>query len=389
MLSRHMVIHIDATNANSRIRRELFSTNREGLKDGPVLEGLLQVLRKILSEDENLAKIEQELAAKLSQKETQTTDEEVRREVSKLLRDAGYRVKDPGPATEPGKGDPNEVPKHRPRPVVPDPLPTLPYPEVSRFEIVHPKPRMEVALNDNEVVLVETDADSRYDKEQRIAIRFEPDVLERASISPLRGGRMRWRVRPKENATVDQQGTIVVTLTRPNGTQITDSTAFRVLPPKVEPARNSRGNVPPFEIIPINPTDHPEKWGMVWPDLSETQDPQELASVAYRWIKQSGGIYVYYSTVFDLFASEVARLTARQPVLLDLFKRNYEIWIAYHAILQSEDANGSPTEAGLEESLERLLDEERVRVATGQVKQALRIAEITHQAMKLQAAGEE
>ena len=33
LLSRHIVIHVDATNADSRVRRELFATNREGFKD--------------------------------------------------------------------------------------------------------------------------------------------------------------------------------------------------------------------------------------------------------------------------------------------------------------------------------------------------------------------
>jgi hypothetical protein len=204
MLSRHMVIHLDATNADRRVRSELFATSREGMKDGPVLEGLIQVLRKMLAEDEPLAKIEQELTEKLSQRETHTTDEEVKREVSKLLREAGYRVKDPGPSTEPGEqGDEGDATKHgRRRPAVADPLPTLPYPEVTRFEIVHPRPEMQLAQNDNEVVLVETDADSQYDREKKIAVRFDPDVLELAAVSPLRGGRMRWRVRAKDGATV-------------------------------------------------------------------------------------------------------------------------------------------------------------------------------------------
>jgi len=276
MLSRHMVIHLDATNADSRVRRELFATSREGMKDGPVLEGLLQVLRKMLAEDETLAKIEQELTDKLSQKETHATDEEVKREVSKLLREAGYRVKDPGPSTEPGEqGEEGDVTKHgRRRPAVADPLPTLPYPEVTRFEIVHPKPEMQLAQNDNEVVLVETDADAQYDREKRIAVRFEPDVLELAAVSPLRGGRMRWRLRAKDGATVGQRGKIIATMTKPNGTQLMDSTDFEILPPEVETTRKSRGDVPPFEIVPINPTDDQERWGHLWPQLDSEQDPR-------------------------------------------------------------------------------------------------------------------
>ncbi len=60
MVSRHIIIHLDATNANPRIRRELFATSREGFKDGPVLEDLKGVLRKMLEEDDNLYAIERE-----------------------------------------------------------------------------------------------------------------------------------------------------------------------------------------------------------------------------------------------------------------------------------------------------------------------------------------
>src|SRR5262249_17236967 len=48
MVARHIVIHIDATRADSRVRRELFSTNREGFKDGAVLTSLVSHLEKML-----------------------------------------------------------------------------------------------------------------------------------------------------------------------------------------------------------------------------------------------------------------------------------------------------------------------------------------------------
>jgi hypothetical protein len=111
-----------------------------------------------------------------------------------------------------------------------------------------------------------------------------------------------------------------------------------------------------------------------------------LGGVAYKPDKQTGGINVYYSTVFEPFAYEMERLTTRAPALVELFRRNYEIWIAYHAILQVEDGN-MPTADGdiKEEVMERMLEEERVRVATTQVKQAIRTAEIMHELMKRQA----
>lgn len=61
MVARHIVIHIDATNGNSRVKRELFSTNREGFKEGDILKHLIRVLEKMLQEDEVPQAIEREL----------------------------------------------------------------------------------------------------------------------------------------------------------------------------------------------------------------------------------------------------------------------------------------------------------------------------------------
>lgn len=391
MLSRHMVIHIDATNANSRIRRELFSTSREGLKDGPVLDGLLGVVRKMLDEDETLAVIERELTQRLTERTSRSTSEEVRKQVSKLLREAGYRVKDEGASTEPSEDGEEESArrKKRRRPVVFDPLPTLPYPEVTRFEIVHPKPQMDVAINDTEVVVIETDADSKFYTTERIAIRVEPDILEVAGVSPLRGGRLRWRLRPGSGATEGQSGRIVVTLTKPDGAQLVDSTSFEVQPERMQPVRQSKGDVPPFEIIPINPSDDLEQWGLVWPHLAEEEDEQKLQSVAYRPIKQQNGIFVYYSTVFDPFANQVRLLGQQRPALVELFRINFEIWIAYHAILQIEGSTGAATADEVSEELvEKMLENDRIRVATMQAKQAIRTAELMHESLKMQATSD-
>jgi hypothetical protein len=54
MVSRHIIISIDASNALSQTRRQLFSTNREGFKEGPVLDEILRLLSKMLQEDEEL-----------------------------------------------------------------------------------------------------------------------------------------------------------------------------------------------------------------------------------------------------------------------------------------------------------------------------------------------
>jgi len=386
MVARHMVIHIDASNANSRVRRELFSTNREGFKEGPILTDLTRVLEKMLQEDEMLHAIERELTEKLAKRESQSTSDEVKRQVTKLLLEAGLQVRDEGPSYVPGHQERQTVreqKKGRHRTL--DPLLTLPFPQVTKFTIVAPLPRMNVRINDNEVVLVETDADSEFDRRGLIAIRTEPDWLEQAAKAPLRGGRVRWRLRPKQATKPGDTGRIIATITRPDGSQLKDQVEFEVLPALEERAKKEKGYIPPFEIIPINPEDHPEPWGTVWPDLGDEATLEDQGSVAYKPLKVGGGINVYYSTIFAPFKEQVEALKPKSAALSELFRTNYEIWIGYHAILQENSRIGEKENVS-DEVLERLLESDRIRVARMQVKQALHTAELMEKAMQMQAS---
>jgi hypothetical protein len=385
MVSRHIVIHIDTSNANSRVRRELFSTNREGFKEGDILKDLTRVLEKMLQEDEVLQAIERELTEKLARREAQSTSDEVKRQVTKLLLEAGLQVKEEGPSLGPGqdkKQTVRDIKKGRPRTA--DPLPTLPFPEVTKFVIVTPRPKMSVRVNDNEVILIETDADSEFDRRGLLAIRTEPDVLEQAAKAPLRGGRVRWRLRPRQIAKPGDIGQIIATITKPDGSQLKDVVDFEVLPPLEEKTKKEKGYIPPFEIIPINPEDYAEHWGTVWPDLGDEATPEEQSSVAYRPLKVSGAINVYYSTVFAPLKEQVDLLKSQNSALSELFRTNYEIWIGYHAILQENSRIGEKEEIE-GEVLERLLEADRVRVAKMQIKQALYTAELMQKVIREQA----
>jgi len=353
MVARHIVIHLDATNASSKVRRELFSTSREGFKDGPVLEDLTRILRKMLEEDDNLATIERELTERIAKREAETTSEEVRRQVTKLLVEAGLQLREEGPTFGEGGGkekQPVQRPK-LPKYVTPVPLPTLPFPQVTRFEIVVPKDTMSCHANDNELVLVETDADAEFDQQGRIGIRCEPPVLEQAAKAPLRGGRIRWRLRPSSTAKPGDKGTVIVAITRPDGSQLADEVPFEILPALEEKAKKKEGFVPQFKIRPINPYDHPEEWSSAWPDLDDTSPTEHLEAVAYKPVSMGGVVHVFYSTIFLPFKAQVEKLTSQSPALSHLFRTNYEIWIAYHAILQERNRNNeseevSPADSG-------------------------------------------
>lgn len=381
MVSRHMVVHFDASQCPSRIRRQLFSTSREGLKDGPVLTHLLQILKKMLEEDADLYALERKLTEEVAQREAQTTSDEVKREVTKLLVEAGFQMTKEGPGYIEGGGEPQPIRQNRPgKHIKRDPLPTLPFPQVTRWQIVSPAGELQVHSGDVETILVETDADSEFDERGLVSFRAEPPILEIAAKTPLRGGRVRWRLRTAEGSSPTERGRIVCTITRPDGTQLLAERPYEVLPPLEQQANKVKAQVPPFDIIPINPDDHEDKWNFAWPELGNDASYEDLRKVAYRPVRVGGGIIVYYSTIFTPFAAEMDRLKTQSQVLHDLFRRNYEVWIGYHAILQ--DSNRKQN--GLE--LEQLLEAERAHVASMEVKQALKIAELMRKLLKEEVA---
>jgi hypothetical protein len=387
MVARHMIIHIDASRVNNRVRRELFSTNRESFKEGPILDSLLQVLRRMLQEDQKLGEIERELTEKIARRESETTSEEVRKQVTRLLLEAGFRPTQQGTAINPAQtGQPTTTRPPRPgRPVAPNPLPTLPFPSVTRFEIVVPTEKLDIRQNEVELVLVETDADAEFDTRQLVAIRTEPALLEVASKSPLKGGRIRWRLRATSAAAKGNVGQVIVALTKPDGSQLTDSVPFEVHEALEAKAKQIRGEVPPFDIKPVNPEVEPETWATIWPNLGDEVGREKQATVAYKPMRTAKGIIVYYSTIFTPFTAQVERLKTESDVAAKLFPENYEVWIAYHAILQD---NARGVQIGIDEELmDQILEEDRIRVAQVQVKQAVRFAELTRKLMRETAVG--
>jgi hypothetical protein len=382
MVSRHIIIHIDASRADSRIRRQLFSSDREGFKDGPVLSSLEQMLEKMLGEDETLYEIERELTEKLAKREAQSTSEDVKRQIVKLLQEAGLQLRTEGPTHTPAEGGEEKQPVKKPRKGKRrklNPLPTLPFPQVTNFEIVYPEDKLSVHFNDSETVLIHTDADAEYGRQGRLAIRSEPDCLELAGQSQLKGGRARWRLRPRHTAKVGDVGKVVVSLTKPDGSQITDEIEFEILPQLEETIKKTKGLVPQFEVIPINPTDDAEQWAAAWPNLDENAREEELTSVAYKPVSIGGGIVVYYSTIFAPFAAQMEKLKLEAAAMPTLFRNNYEIWIGYHAILQENARSEMPLIH--DDQLDEILENDRIRVAKMQVKQARSTAELMQKAM--------
>lgn len=373
LLSRHMVVHIDGSAGDSRIRRELFSTSREGFKEGPVLNSIVASLRRMLEEDEELGKLEAELTERLAKRDTASTREEVRQQVTRLLKEAGLQVSETAKADVEGKGKSQPTPRQkRPAYKKREPLPTLPFPDATYIRFAWPDQHLEVHLQDSELVLVETDADSEFDRKGLLGIVASDELLEIESKAHLSGGRVRWRMRPAAKAAAGTTGELRVFLNRPNGVQLSASITFEVLPTRERPAKKRTTAVPPFEIQPISPVE-PEQWETLWPNDGDDVTRQE--SHAYIAHVHGGKTWVYYSTVYPPFATTLDKLKASRPELVQAFTTAYEVWIAYHAILQEQASEASGADVD-DEKVEAMLDMQRTVVATMQVKQALQYAEL-------------
>jgi hypothetical protein len=390
-VSKHIVVHIDASAADRDTRLGLFVSTREGFSEGNEFKELIRLLTEILRDDEELYVIENELIERIISKETAATDSEVKKEIASLLRDAGLQLTQPGDTSTGTDGNKDVQPKpkpHVPRPQLP-PLLTLPYPDATRLEIRYPEDEFRVPLNERHAVGVETDADPRFDHEGRLAIRAEPPLLEVASKGELHGGRIRWRLRPTESSKAGDTGEIIVSLTKPNGNQLTDSVPFEILPIRLAKGKDSKGLLPDFDIRSIDPYKETDLADQLWPDASQDDFPH----LAYKTFPMGQKIIVYYSTAFSPYRSQFQQLAAR-PALAQLFEHEYKIWIGYHAILQHmsrHEPTLNPDPAAEERTiLERYMsqiqdqaqDKERSLVGEMQVKQALKSAELKSKSLK-------
>lgn len=387
-IGKNIIVHIDATNADKDTRLEMFSSDREGFSEGNAFHELMKILTDMIKSDSRLFEIENELIASVIQRQTLNTDIEVKKEIVGLLREAGLKVKDSGETIVSGGGN-EELHHggdgHRPGPNPRPDLPTLPYPQVTRLEIVYPKDKLLVPQNNFGTVLLETDADVKFDREQRIAIRSEPSSLLEKTKSDLRGGRLKWRLQPIEGTQPGDKGEIIATITIPPGNQqIEARLPYEITPPVENKGKKSQGQVPPFDIRAVNPYTERDVFEKIWQDVS---DDDEIPQLAYKTKKISDTILVYYSTAFEPFGRLMQQLT-NKPELSQLFERNYKIWIGYHAILQEMQKPLDPElipppdsserlniENYLDQYKEQLEERERALVAEMQVKQAYKSAQ--------------
>ncbi len=377
-VAKHIIVHLDLTVVSKRTRSQLLSSTREGFKEGEVFDEVVRILQDHLRDDEHLHEIEAELEESLLERESTATTKEVRNRITRLLREFKIDFRHVGdfPGMElDGTGNP--IPRTRKPPTRRQPLDTLPYPDVTRLEIVSPQKVLRIHQGDSRFVKVETNADRTYDKIGAIKIRTIPDHLDDVSKGPLIGGRINWRLRPRKESKPGDIGRVLVSLTLPNGEQIVERMPYEILPPREEKIKTPRGYVPYFDVQGLDPFDNPDQFFRVWDYLDPEED--DITQVAYKVIETRAGLIVYYSKAFGIYRSWLQSILERQPSLVQQFTQNYEIWIGYYAISQWQQRkldNGLPDFNLEEELLERMQDRDGAIVAEMQVKQALEVADL-------------
>jgi hypothetical protein len=376
MVARHLIVNIDASQATKRERNELFSTTREGFRDDRALERINTYLTERMRNDPVLYRLESELIESQLLKDSSAGDQEVKSEITKLLRDTGYRIRDSGwtgavavmPAggLEPGAAEPKVV----------EALATLPYPWVTKLEIAAPSNQLRVPVGGQQLIKIETDGDFQLDEDGRFTIECEPAFLEVASKSFLRAGRMNWRLRTVDGASEGQRGQVTVRLTKFGGELIERQIPFEIAKPPEPSVATRKGDVPIFDIVGVDPAVQADLFRTIWPDV----ETGEIDKIAFRAMEVQGELRVYYSKGFRPYRLQMDQTKSHES-LAELFERNYKIWIGYHAIMQYK--NKGDHQLNLEEEMIDLIREsERTLAAEIQVKQAISSAKLQMEAVR-------
>ena len=370
MVARHMIVNIDASRATKRERNELFSTTREGFRDDRALERINTYLTERMRNDPVLYRLESELIESQLLKDSQDGDQEVKDEISKLLRDTGYRIRDSGwtGAVEAMPAGGSDAAAAEPK--VLEPLATLPYPWVTKLDIVTPKNRVAVPVGGQHVIKIETDGDHQLDEDGRLTIASDPPFLEVASKSFLRDGRMNWHLRTTDEAMVGQRGQVTVQVKKFGGELIERQIPFEIAKAPEPSVATRTGHVPIFDIVGVDPTLQADLFRTIWPDA----EGSEVERIAFRAMEVQGELRVYYSKAFRPYRLQMDQ-SKNNEGLADLFERNYKIWIGYHAIMQFKSKTNP--QLNLEEEMIDLIREaERTLAAEIQVKQAISSAKL-------------
>jgi hypothetical protein len=362
-LAQRLIVHVDCNGLSPEAKRSLFSSTREDVRKGLVKDKIEDEIISALKADDDLRRLNTEAYESVMTKQDEQAKQQMREEVSKLLRLQGLDVAGfSGASASTEEGDASERITH-PRKSRPKPKPIDLHEPPTFIRIVwpHEKP-IGFYPGQSRYIRIETDAQSHYHNHtnsefSRVNVfRLGNGLLEEIPTTPLKGGRMRVILRSTEQATTGEQGKICIELTRPGLPVLRDERNFEIT--KMPSAKSARKQVtlPPFRCIAIDPQH--EMWSILgWPD-----DPTVVATQSEQ---TNGELQIYYSTVFPQYANQLALFERKDITQAKSFMERYQLWIAVHSLFIFEQQQSVTTQYS-EAPEEKLLweREERCRSAT-------------------------
>lgn len=368
-LSQRLICHVDCNHLSPTSKRQLFVSNREVQRDVKVRELIQQEIIKALRSDDVLVRLNEEARKQGAQEQDEDATQQMRREVSRLLRLQGVNLgANVGGAT--GNGQPDQRPRDRRRtPRPPEPIELHEPPTFIRI-IWDSEDEITFYPEQRRYLRITTDANSTYHnpnspQTSRVNIIVGEQLVLRGSTA-LQNGRMRAIIEGAASSQPGHAGKIRVELTRPGLPMLQDERAFRIVPVPESRPSDRQVTLPPFKTVPVDGLDDP-KWATLgWPD-----NPAVTASEAEM---EDGTLTIYYSTAFPQFAGQRSVLERKDVTLANSYVKRYEIWLAVHSLLHYQDSQKPISEPSAQTAIDYRPDDsdsaeererqERCRIAT-------------------------
>jgi hypothetical protein len=354
-----MICHVNCDRLTPTAKRILFASTREQSREGFLLERIRDELARLLKADDELGRLNEEAREQSLKERDETAQQQMRRQVARLLRLAGATLQEVGgkKGTKEGGG---EVKPKRPRVKL---LPITPSEPPIYIKIVWDKDEeVPFYAGQRRYLRVETDANSDYHDvddptKSRINIAVG-DELKVFGTSPLKGGRMRIGVECTESVVVGAAGSIRIELYRKGLPALSDERVYAIVEPPEPKEQERKGTFPDFEVIAVQGPEDDD-----WEYICENPDDTNVSRHASNSVMNKGKLYIYYSETFPRFATEHRRFEMQNEAMANSFRTRYEMWLAVHSLLMYQEMEQSKVEDVPEDALEEMARQERCRHA--------------------------
>jgi hypothetical protein len=355
-----LICHVNCDRLTPAAKRSLFSSTREQSREGHLQTRIREELISALKADDELDRLHKEAREHSLKEGDAAARKNMRREVARLLKLTGAAVEEIAGSKDSENGG---RPRKKPGPVVkPEPIISREPPTFIFIVWEEDKP-IPFYETQRRYLRIETDASSEYhaadDHSKLNVLLGEGGDLKMFGTSPLKGGRMRIGIECKEGAGKGAGGSIKVELYRKGLPNLSDERPYTIVEPPKPKEPESKSQLPDFVVVPVDGPEHED-----WTFISENAEDTNVARHASGAIMNEGTLYVYYSTKFPRFASELRRMEISSAGLSSAFVQKYELWLAVHSFLMHQEQESQDASDFEPDRVEELNRQERCRLAT-------------------------